>query len=182
MALIRMCDNKLTTTNEVLAERISSLEDRLAMGNFTPASLPSTKKEAPQSAPEENSAKEPATAEEPTKKEEPVYVKKDEKRVLKQLNSWPEIVKKFSKTDPSTSSFLSMSYAYKDGGQIVIRVSGKFTYDIICQTNVKEKLVSLINSTESTSLGIADLKVEISTEKPDFDEDSGIDEIIQNSK
>ncbi len=180
MALIRMCDNKLTTTNEVLAERISALEDKIATGSYAVSSLSSVQEEKKQITEEKKESVPPI--EDTKKSEEPVYANKDEKRVLRQLNSWPEVVKKFSKTDPSTSSFLGMSYAYKDGNQVVIRVSGKFTYDIICQTSVKEKLVSLINSTENLSLGTTDLKVEISSEKPDFDDESGIDEIIQNSK
>ncbi|MBR5314031.1 MAG: DNA polymerase III subunit gamma/tau, partial [Clostridia bacterium] len=182
MALIRMCDNKLTTTNEVLAERLSAVEDKLATGNFNIPSNVVNRAEAPKQESKETETTVSSPVEEPKKADEPVYAKKDEKRVFKQLNSWPEIVKKFSQTDPSTSSFLGMSYAYKDGNCVVIRVSGKFTYDIICQTSVKEKLVSLINLTENLSLTIADLKVEISSEKPDFDEDTGIDEIIQNSK
>ena len=115
-------------------------------------------------------------------KEEVRYADKNQKRVLRQLNSWPEIVKKFAKTDLSTSSFLGMSYAYRDGDDVVIRVPGTFTYDIICQTNVKEKLITIINATENASLTISNLKVEINAEKPNFDDESGIDEIIQNNQ
>ena len=185
MALIRMCDNKLTTTNEVLAERISNLEDKLALGAFsiTPPA-PITTNTVEQNSPTEIEAQ-PTSVREEVEKEipsEPVYADKNQKKVLKQLNSWPEIVKKYSKTDPSTSSFLGMSYAYKDGDDVVIRVSGKFTYDIICQTSVKEKLVALINATEDLSLDLANLKVEINAEKPNFDDETGIDEIINNSQ
>ena len=187
MALIRMCDNKLVLSNEVLAERISNIEDKLSSDNFTvaattpPSSVSENVIQTERKASEESFAannNEPETE----KIEEPVYANKEQKRTLKQLNSWPEVVKKYSKTDPSTSSFLGMSYAYKDGNDIVIRVSGKFTYDIIHQTNVKEKLISLINSTEGTSITASNLKVEINAEKPVFNEETGIDEIIQNSQ
>ncbi len=187
MALIRMCDNKLSLSNEVLAERISDIEDMLSSGNFTSAETPQS---APISVnvtkPEKKNSEETIvnnTVENNSpKQEEPVYADKEQKRTLKQLSSWPEVVKKYSKTDPSTSSFLGMSYAYKDGNDIIIRVPGKFTYDIIYQTNVKEKLISLINATEGISISSNELKVEINAEKPVFDDETGIDEIIQNSQ
>ena len=174
MTLIKMCDNKLSTSNEILVERITALEDKLALGTFTQT-------------PVEVKTEEPKKNDTPVKQNdkvepEKVYADKQQKKVLKQLNCWPEVVKKYSRTDVSTSSFLGMSYAYKDGDDIVIRVPGSFTYDIICQTNVKEKLIGLINSIESTSLSISNLKVEINAEKPTFDDESGIDEIIQNSQ
>ncbi|MBE6718634.1 MAG: DNA polymerase III subunit gamma/tau [Ruminococcaceae bacterium] len=173
MALVRMCDNKLTATNEALAERITALEDKIAVGDFIPQS-PTPKKEDSENLKSDTTKNEPPS--------EPVYADKQQKKVLKQLNCWPEVVKKYSRTDVSTSSFLGMSYAYKDGDDVVIRVPGTFTYDIIGQTSVKEKLISLINSIENTSLSISNLKVEINAEKPNFDDDSGIDEIIENSK
>ena len=173
MALVRMCDNKLTATNEALAERITALEDKIAVGDFIPQS-PTPKKEDSENLKSDTTKNEPPS--------EPIYADKQQKKVLKQLNCWPEVVKKYSRTDVSTSSFLGMSYAYKDGDDVVIRVPGTFTYDIIGQTSVKEKLISLINSIENTSLSISNLKVEINAEKPNFDDDSGIDEIIENSK
>ena len=176
MALIKMCDNKLTTTNDALAERIAAIEEKLASGVFSSTvsqikvetAIPTEKKEdvAPKIEPIQ----------------EVKYADKNEKKVLRQLNSWPEIVKKFAKTDPSTSSFLGMSYAYKNGENIVIRVPGTFTYDIICQTSVRETLISLINATENTNLSTANLSVEINADKPNFDDESGIDELIENSK
>lgn len=197
MALIKMCDNKLTTTNEALAERISNLEDKLAMGvSFSAPSPTLTVAQTPVqtytsetvSQPIQNETVQPTNETEETKvvSEIPVIETKTteptEKRVLKQLNTWPEIIKKYAKTDPSTSSFLGMSYAYKEGNNVVIRASGKFTYDIICQTSVKEKLIALINATEGLSLSINDLKLEINAEKPNFDDETGLDEIIQNSQ
>ena len=164
MALIRMCDNKLTATNEALSERIAATAKTVAP-TVEEIKTPDTKAEQPKE-----------------EKSEPQYAQDAPKKVLKQLNTWPEIVKRFAKTDPSTSSFLGMSYAYKDNDKIVIRVPGTFTYDIISQTTVKETLVNLINITESTSLSIADLKIEINAEKPNFDAEAGIDELIQNSQ
>ncbi len=179
MALIKMCDNKLTNTNDALAERISALEEKLANGNFSAPVMQTVTVEKKQ---EEVIIPKEETIQEETPKEEIRYADKTEKKVLRQLNSWPEIVKKFAKTDPSTSSFLGMSYAYKNGDNIVIRVPGTFTYDIISQTNVKQTLISLINSTENTNITTANLIVEINAEKPTFDDESGIDELIENSK
>ena len=183
MALIRMCDNKLTATTEALAERISALEDKLASGSFTqtaqaPQPTAAATPKATAAAPKTETSATTAQAEAGEVK----YADKTEKKVLKQLNSWPEIIKKYSKTDVSTSSFLGMSYAYRDGSAIVIRVPGTFTYDIICQTAVKEKLISIINATEGTSLTVQDIKVEINAEKPTFEDESGIDELVQNSQ
>ncbi len=183
MALIRMCDNKLTTSNHVLAERISAIEDKLASVTFTtpaPTSPKSVNESLSQN--EQNHKEEPKETPSTNENNEPKHADKQQKKVLKQLNSWPEVVKKYAKTDVSTSSFLGMSYAYKDGNDVVIRVPGTFTYDIICQTNVKEMLISLINAAERSSLSISNLKVEINADKPTFDDETGIDEIIQNSQ
>lgn len=190
MALIRMCDNRLALSNEMLAERISDLEDKLSSGAYVAPSSsepifdpsPAANVQPAASATEE--AATPPKEEHKTEqtKPQPVYADKEQPKTLRQLNSWQEVIKKYGKTDPSTSSFLSMTYAYKSGNDVVIRVPGTFTYDIICQTNVKEKLVTLINSAEGTSLSTADLKVEINTEKPVYDDESGIEELIQNSQ
>ena len=107
---------------------------------------------------------------------------KQQKKTLKQLNCWPEVVKKYAKNDASTSSFLGMSYAYRDGDDVVIRVSGTFIYDIICKDDVKEKISTYINSIEGSSLRSNNIKVEINADKPIFDDDTGIEEIIQNSQ
>lgn len=176
MALIRMCDNKLSVTTDALSERIAAIEDKLASGSFTAKQEPAAASPLPKKE-EQPKAETPAEA-----KEEVKYADKQQNKVLKQLNSWPEVVKKYAKTDLSTSSFLGMSYAYRDGDLVVIRVPGTFTYDIICQSEVKERLITLINSTEGTSLSTAQLKVEINAEKPTFDDETGIDEIIQNSQ
>jgi len=179
MALIRMCDNRLTITPSALAERISNLEDKLSGASFVSTAPVQT---ADSTTEPENAVKpadEPAQAEAP---QEPVYASKQEKKTLKQLNSWPEVVKKYAKTDPGTSSFLGMSYAYRDGDDIVIRVPGTFTYDIISQKSVRDKLLEYINSAENTSVPQSALRIEINAEKPTFDDESGIDEIIQNSQ
>ena len=183
ISLIKMCDNKLTTTNDALSERISALEEKIqspVVLNSTPVSTANTGKE-------ETVISDTSKVFEPDKtketKEEAIYADKDQKRVLKQLINWPEIVKKYSKIDMSTSSFLGMCYAYKNGDDIIIRVPGTFTYDIISQTDVKERIMGIINSLDNTSLPVSNLKVEINAEKPKFEDDeSGIEEIINNSK
>ena len=181
MTLIRMCDNKLTLSNAVLAERLSALEDKISSGIVLTKQASVTENQKNDTVVTPKNAEKTTTIEAP-ETTEPVYADKNEKKVLKQLHSWPEVVKKYGKTDPSTSSFLAMSYAYKDGEEIVIRVPGSFTYDIISQKNVKDKLLELINTAETSNPPSSSLRVEINAEKPLFDEDSGIDEIIQNSQ
>ncbi|MBR6682198.1 MAG: DNA polymerase III subunit gamma/tau [Clostridia bacterium] len=198
MALIRMCDNRLSFQADALSERIAALEDKL-MGIDTipspvtePRVIESVKQEAPRVV-NETKKEEPTRASEakPETKTEPVKDEKNtakpssentEKPVLKALTSWPEVVKKYSRTDISTSTFLGMSYAYRSGTNIVIRVPGTFTYDVVSQTDVKEKLASLIGSAEGTPVRLSDIKVEINADKPIFDSESGIDEIIENAK
>ena len=173
MTLIRMCDNKLTATFEALAERVSNLEDKLSSGSFTISSNDVPKKDTEQ--------KNTTNSKTEDKKEEIRYADKSQNKVLKQLNYWPEVIKKFAKIDISTSSFLTNSCAYTDQDNVIIRVPGSFTYDVICQTNVKETLLSLINSVGGTNYPLSKLQIELNAEKIDFDDDSGIDEIIQNS-
>jgi len=198
MALIRMCDNRLSFQADALSERIAALEDKL-MGIDTipspvtePRVIESVKQEAPRVV-NETKKEEATRASEakPETKTEPVKDEKNtakpssentEKPVLKALTCWPEVVKKYSRTDISTSTFLGMSYAYRSGTNIVIRVPGTFTYDVVSQTDVKEKLASLIGSAEGTPVRLSDIKVEINADKPIFDSESGIDEIIENAK
>ena len=65
-----------------------------------------------------------------------------------------------------------------DGGGNKHRKSWKATK----QADVKEKLASLISSAEGTPIRLSDIKVEINADKPVFDSESGIDELIENSK
>ena len=198
MALIRMCDNRLSFQADALSERIAALEDKLSGVDalHIPAVQPKTVEPIKQETPSviaDVKKEEPVMATD-TKTEAKNEPKTDEtvqntpnadsngKPVLKALTCWPEVVKKYSKTDISTSTFLGMSYAYKSGSNIVIRVPGTFTYDVVSQTDVKEKLASLIGSAEGTPVRLSDIKVEINADKPIFDSESGIDEIIENSK
>ncbi len=181
MTLIKMCDNKLSSTYEALVDRITALEDKIAGGII---SAPKTEVK-PEEKKTENKNEElpsPSVVNTQPAQTEVKYADKTQKRVLKQLSNWPEVVKKYAKSDMSTSSFLTRAYAYKDGDKVVIRVPGTFTYDVINQTTVKDTIVSLINSVDGTSLTSADIIVEINAEKPNFDDESGIEEIIQNSQ
>ncbi len=197
MALIRMCDNRLSFSADALLERITAIEDKLAGVSNIPSPVVDAMKEEVVIAPKAPSIK-PEAKEEPIKKvektvEEKPEIKpaeekqttvapKTEKTVLKALSCWPEVVKKYSRTDISTSTFLGMSYAYRSGSDIVIRVPGTFTYDVVSQTGVKEQLASLIGAAEGTNVRLSDIKIEINADKPVFDSESGIDEIIENSK
>ncbi len=198
MALIRMCDNKLSFQADALSERISALEDKLSgvdtipsyiqpkkeepvIASKTPSIITETKKEEAVKAPQKEVEKKPQS--ESTEIVAPnTKPEKNEKTVLKALSCWPEVVKKYSRTDISTSTFLGMSYAYRSGSDIVIRVPGTFTYDVVSQTGVKEQLASLISAAEGTVVRLSDIKIEINADKPVFDSESGIDEIIENSK
>ena len=184
MALIRMCDNRLTLSNETLAERISDLEDKINSGSFVKNIVANPVPISSQGLTESTATEDTPITESPndTAPKEPKYADKQPKKTLKQLNCWPEVVKKYAKTDASTSSFLGMSYAYRDGDDVVIRVSGTFIYDIICKDDVKEKISTYINSIEGSSLRSNNIKVEINADKPIFDDDTGIEEIIQNSQ
>lgn len=201
MTLIRMCDNKLSHSSEALLERISNLEDMIKSGNLAGTPLPSSDATAPSSIKTQptvitdrlpsSAAESPDTShtsEESKASGEKVQMsteqsEESEKKVFRPLDCWPEVVKRYHKTDISTATFLEMSYAYISGSDIVIRVPGRFTADVISQSEVKEKLASLISVTaDSMIINQSNIKIEINPDKPVFDSDSGIEELMNNNR
>ena len=176
LTLIKMCDETLVATNENLLSRISKLEDSIALG------LP-VRESAKPSAAEETPVTSPAPAE---KKAAPAVEKKvapEEKKVLKYLSSWTEVIERVAKIQPSNASYLKQAKAYADpDGNIRILVPDPFTLMMIQRGDIRNQVRAALSVCLKREISEAALIIEgATTDLPTDDGDLLLDEIIKNA-
>ena len=124
MTLVRMCDERFSASNEALASRITTLEDKLKSGAYRTAAAPASKEREQQktAAKAAESPKEDSDCAVPVKKE------------YRQLPYWAEFTEKCSARDPMLGSLLresSKGFTVNTDEYIHIRTSNKMALDII---------------------------------------------------
>ena len=147
MTLVRMADEKLSTTPEALLSRIAALEAKLASGVIAaPAQVPPPADadrppvpgEVPPPAAFSPAAPEPPKAA-PTKPGE---------RVLRPLRRWPEVIEAFRTTNAGYASMLANDRAFTDeNGRILICYSKPMTYTLVSAPEVLRSLCSALSVT-----------------------------------
>ncbi len=166
MTLIRMCDERFSTTNEALASRISVLEDKLKSGNFRVASepVPTVKSEpAAVSAPKEEAKGGEKAEGAPTEVAEPPV-----KKEYRQLPYWKEFVEKCSERDLMLGSLLgesSKGFTVNTDDFVHIRTGNRMALTII--TNMFGVMLEILNTFEDGRLDANLVKLEYAPEKND---------------
>ena len=185
MTLVRLCDEKLDSSNEALLSRIAALEDKIKTGNFVAAapvkaeSAPLPKAETVEkigSAPEKATPVTVPSA--PEKSPEPTATKAKRNRALP---FWAEVVDKICATDPSLIGFLRSSRLYRgEDGKYTLRLDNEFGVQMLsARRNVVEKLAAMISENEGKAVATADIAFDVSNKMEEFDEaEDGIDEIL----
>ena len=185
MTLVRLCDEKLDSSNEALLSRIAALEDKIKTGNFVAAApaktesapLPKTETvEKTGSAPDKSTPVEVTSA--PEKSPEPTGTKAKRNRALP---FWAEVVDKICATDPSLIGFLRSSRLYRgEDGKYTLRLDNEFGVQMLSlRRNVVEKLAAMISENEGKAVATADIAFDVSNKMEEFDEaEDGIDEIL----
>ena len=185
MTLVRLCDEKLDSSNEALLSRIAALEDKIKTGNFV-ATAPAKTESAPLpkaetvekigSAPDKATPVEVTSA--PEKSPEPTGTKAKRNRALP---FWAEVVDKICATDPSLIGFLRSSRLYRgEDGKYTLRLDNEFGVQMLSlRRNVVEKLAAMISENEGKAVATADIAFDVSDKMEEFDEaEDGIDEIL----
>ncbi|MBQ2377331.1 MAG: DNA polymerase III subunit gamma/tau, partial [Clostridia bacterium] len=185
MTLVRLCDEKLDSSNEALLSRIAALEDKIKTGNFV-AAAPAKTESAPlpkaETVEKTGSAPEKATPvtvpSAPEKSPEPTATKAKRNRALP---FWAEVVDKICATDPSLIGFLRSSRLYRgEDGKYTLRLDNEFGVQMLsARRNVVEKLAAMISENEGKAVATADIAFDVSNKMEEFDEaEDGIDEIL----
>ena len=185
MTLVRLCDEKLDSSNEALLSRIAALEERIKNGNFV-AAAPAKTESAPlpkaETVEKIGSAPEKATPvtvpSAPEKSPEPTATKAKRNRALP---FWAEVVDKICATDPSLIGFLRSSRLYRgEDGKYTLRLDNEFGVQMLsARRNVVEKLTAMISENEGKAVASADIVFDVANKMEEFDEaEDGIDEIL----
>ncbi len=184
MALIRMCDETLDSSNEAILRRIADVEDKLLSGSFT-SSAPKISGEELDRALDTAIKEKPKRAYAPAKKSEQEENLSEEKpkQQKRSLSYWAEAVEKICRDDPMIQGFLTSSKTYKNEvGKIVIRLDSDFAAGMLkTRKSTTEKILNVLSVYENREISINDIEFEVSTENDIFDAAyEGIKEIIES--
>ncbi len=197
MTLVRMCDERLDSSNEALLSRIAALEERLKNGNFAPAPAPAktvadsaanasaeSKAEEAQKEPQKQEAQSAPKPEAAIKSESASQSIQKPKR-NRPLPFWADVVDKICATDPSLMGFLRSSRLYRaeDGGYM-LRLDNDFAVQMLkARKTAVERLVAMISENEGRAVTADSLKFDVASSMEDFDDaEDGLDEILHDTE
>ena len=174
MTLVRMCDERFSTTNEALASRITTLEDKLKSGAYRSESIPAaeapkTVESAPVSSPKEKVDKMPDAA------KQAASVKKE----YRQLPYWADFVEKCCERDIMLGTLLRESakgFTVNTDELIHIRTGNTMALTII--TNMFTSMFEILNTFEDGRLNTSSVKLEYAPEKKE-DTNTAFDDLAR---
>jgi len=177
MALVKMCDESLQTSQEALLSRISKLETAIAMGMALPSvaitpmvEVKSEKERAPET------VKPSANQETATKTEEFVTKANTEQARLKILRGWNEITEQASVGDGPVKGFLKTAKAFVDAdGKIHVRFQNELSKSMAETPRIKEAISAAVRMTTQRNVTSEDVIFEIV--QGDEDNCSDLDEL-----
>ena len=202
--LVRMCDPELETSPEALLARIAALEDKIAFGQVAVAPTPApqavgaisdrpsveSKSDSPvQTAPptqsmpvgsiHESTAPPASTAPRipKLKKAEPT----GEKRTLRPLRVWAQVLDKMTKANPLAAGFYYAAKAYSDeGGNVVLKFASDFDIQMAQSYNAVPTLCSILSGLLNAN--VTQKQVLFECEGKSGAQNSVIDEILENAQ
>lgn len=131
LALIKMCDPLLDSSNEALNDRVSQLEDKYAaikLGRVSQSFLPEQDKEEITAPNGEKIEIEPKESED--SKKTPDNTDGGTVKELKNVKRWIDIAAKMMSVNPASRMFLTDSTAYEGNGCFYIFVSSPISFDL----------------------------------------------------
>ena len=187
--LVRMCDPELETSPEALLARISALEDKIAFGKFSVAPAPtSTSAEESVSAElkhdrpkaDADRVAQPAPTPKKAQTSKPQPAADGDKRVLRPLRVWAEVLEKLNKANPLPAAFYFSAKAYTDqNGCIVLKFSSEFDIQMAKSYQAVPTLCSILSGLLGTN--ITEQKVLFECEGTSA-QSSVIDEILESAQ
>ncbi|MBQ9759967.1 MAG: DNA polymerase III subunit gamma/tau [Clostridia bacterium] len=174
LTLVRMCDEALDTSTEALVSRIAQLEDCVATGNFVAtATPPKTHVSEPEKATSVIQEPIPTPAAKPTVAPAPSA----EKRILRPIRAWMEVVERISRSEPMTASFARTSHAFTtDDGKVIVRFDSDFALHMMEQGSARDRMRSAVSGVLRREVGDRELIFEVVGRR---EAGSPIDEILE---
>ena len=195
MTLVRMCDERFSTSPEALLSRIAALEDRVKSGNFAPAKPRTSEPEQSDGnrAPEAPAQSAPGLADAPTQTspasgtpapESPAIDRSDAppvKKEYRQLPYWAEFVEKCTERDGMLGSLMretAKGFTVNTDSFIHIRTNNLMAQQVI--TRFFATLLEVLNSFEDGRIDRDLVKLEYVPEKK-TDRSDAIEELARSS-
>ena len=193
--LVRMCDPELETSPEALLARIAALEDKITFGQVAQAPTPAptpvgaihespvqvamTTQSRPVGSIHASTASPAPTAPRipKLKKTEPA----GEKRTLRPLRVWAQVLDKMTKANPLAAGFYYAAKAYSDeGGNVVLKFTSDFDIQMAQSYNAVPTLCSILSGLLNANVTPAQVKYEC--EGQSGAQNSVIDEILESAQ
>lgn len=169
MTLVRMCDERFSTSTEALLSRISALEDKLKAGGFKAAPA------RPQ--PEQPTVVDNTPEQSSTKPAAETRIKKE----YHQLSYWADFVEKCRERDGMLGSFMKNSakgFTVNTDELIHIRTNNEMALQLI--TRMFPMLLEVLNTFEDGRLDRNSVKLEYAPERR-VERNDALEEIIKSS-
>ena len=197
--LVRMCDPELQTSPEALLARIAALEEKITFGQVAvaptpapqavgamsdrPSAEPKSESPAPTASPAQSmpvgSIHESTAAPRipKLKKSEPT----GEKRTLRPLRVWAQVLDKMTKANPLAAGFYYAAKAYSDeGGNVVLKFASDFDIQMAQSYNAVPTLCSILSGLLNAN--VTQKQVLFECEGQSGAQNSVIDEILENAQ
>ena len=172
MTLVRMCDEALDTSAEAMLSRIAHLEEQILTGAVvrkpqTGESLVTSHAEQPK----------PAEVAMPAVPQKAAPVSSADKRILRPMRNWMEVVERISRSAPMDASFVKAARAFTlENGGVVVRFDNDFGMRMMERDDSRDRLRAALSAVLRREVGDRMLTMEVvgKSEVP-----SVIDEIIE---
>ena len=202
--LVRMCDPELQTSPEALLARIAALEDKITFGQVAvaptpapqavgaigdrPSVEPKSESPAPTASPAQSmpvgSIHESTAPPAPTAPRIPKLKKTEptgEKRTLRPLRVWAQVLDKMTKANPLAAGFYYAAKAYSDeGGNVVLKFASDFDIQMAQSYNAVPTLCSILSGLLNAN--VTQKQVLFECEGQSGAQNSVIDEILENAQ
>ncbi len=152
MTLLRMCDDRLSTSSEALLARISALENSIrALGASGMQTAPATQRlDSKPKDKQENKAPEPEhmredTASDTVAKATVSARNSDGGEKPESIRSWIDIVKRCEETDSATAAILKPVRAFTTGDRVLLYTNNAFNKSMLEKDSLKRLVAELIS-------------------------------------
>ncbi len=189
MTLVRMCDASLDTSSEAMLSRIARLEAQAEVGCFLSAKTtegtdsdvgtqPSAGMEKTDKLAMDDSSGQRTVSRLTVSGEIPIGER--EKRILRPIRSWMEVVERISRSAPMTASFVKASRAFTtEDGKVIVRFDNDFALHMMEQDESRDRLRAAVSAVLKREVGDRMLMMETADRT---EAKSVIDEIVDASE
>ena len=157
MTLVRLTDDRLSDSASSMLSRLASLEERMASGIVTTASVP-------------DSSQSPKTELSKSPEESVLTVPKVNTESATPLPSWAELLATVERTDNGAAAQLRRARGYSLGDRVIVKVADHFSVMLLDRDDIKTLLATAINLS-GDMVGISAANIEIRYEKIDSEEE-----------